>query len=98
MVARGNPRQAVLVLRRLLDNIESILDDRVYLCIVLLHVLLRKLEEGTLGVLHQLIYVDGFVKCLRLHVTGKLYELAGQELLGNDVSMVLDVGRRGHTS
>ena len=48
--------------------------------------------------LHQFVDVDGLVEGFRLHVAGKLYQLTGQKLLGNDVGMILDVGRRSHAA
>ena len=97
VVARWHARKTVLVLRRLVDDIDGILDDRVYLGVLLLHVLLRQLEECALGVLHQVVHVDGLVEGLRLNVAGKLYELPRQKLLCDDVGMILNVGRRSHT-
>ena len=48
--------------------------------------------------LHEFVYVNGLVEGFRLNVAGERYQLAGQKLLGNDVGVVLDVGRGSHTS
>ena len=91
MISRRYTRQTVLVGCCLLDNIHRILDDRVYLRIVLLHVTLTQFEERALCLLHQVVHVDRLVEGLRLDVTGERDKLAGQRLLRNDAGMVLDI-------
>ena len=98
MIARRHTRQAILVGCGLLDDINGILDDGVYLGVVLLHVTLTKLEERALGLLHEVVDIDGLVEGLGLDVARELNELAGQRLLGNDAGVVFNVGRRCHAT
>ena len=69
------------------------MNDGVDLRVVLLQVLLRDGEELSLGLLHQVIDVDGGVEGSLLDLAGERDELARQELLGDDAGVVLDVGR-----
>ena len=80
----------------LLYEFDDLADDGVDLCEVLLHVLLRDGEEHALGFLHKVCHVDGGVEGFRLHQTGEGDELSLQGLLGDDLGVVLDVGRAGH--
>ena len=48
--------------------------------------------------LHELVDIDGLVEGFCLYIAGKLYELAGKELLGDDAGMILHMGRRSHAS
>ena len=97
MVAGRYARQAVGVGVGGLDGLDGLINHRVDLRIILLHVLLRDLEELALGLLHQVVDVNGLVESLRLHATGEGDELSGERLLGDDVRVVLDVGRGSHT-
>ena len=94
VIASGHTRQSVLVLRCTLNHFYRILDNRVYLGVVLLHVLLGEFEEGTLGMLHQLVNINRRVEGFCLDIAGKANELTRQEFLSNDTRMVFDVGRR----
>ena len=92
MISRRYTRQAVLVGCCLLDDIHRILDDRVYLRIVLLHVTLSQFEQRTLRLLHQVVYIHRLIERLCLDVAGERYQLARQRLLGDDTRMILDIG------
>ncbi len=92
MVTCRHTRQTVLVGCGLLDDVDGIPDDGVYLGVVLLHVALPQLEQCALGLLHQVIYVNRLVEGHTLNATGKRDELAGQRLLGNDAGVILDIG------
>ena len=92
MITRRHTRQAVLIGCSLLDDVNGILDDGVYLRVVLLHVTLSQLEQRTLGLLHQVIDIDRLVEGHRLYLAGELYQLTCQRLLGNDTGMILDIG------
>lgn len=96
VVSGGHARQSVLVGGRFLYHLDSVLYHRVYLRIVFLHVALRELKQRTLGLLHQVVDVGGVVEGLGLYDAGKRYELSGKVFLGDDASVILDVGRRGH--
>ena len=96
MIARSNARQAVLVGGGILDGIDGRTDDGVYLGVVLLHVALSQFEQGTLGLLHQRIDIDGLVEGHALDTAGIGDELARQRLLGHDAGVVLDISRRGY--
>ena len=71
-------------------------NDRIDLRIVLLHVLLRNLEELAFGFLHQVVHIERLVERLGLYVTGEGYQLARQRLLGNDTGVILDMRRGCH--
>ena len=64
--------------------------------IILSHILLRDLEQPTLGVLHQFGYIGSLVKSLTLDLAGKRNELTSQEFLRQDIGVILDMGRRSH--
>ena len=98
VIARRYTRQAVLVGCGLLDDIDGVLDNGVYLGVVLLHVALSQFEQRTLGLLHQIVDINGLVEGLGLDIAGKGNELTGQRLLGNNTGMVLNIGRRSHTA
>ena len=68
----------------------SLNENRVYLLIVLRHILLRYLEELSFRPLHKLVNINGIVKGIRLNHRGKLYELPCKELLLKNVCMVND--------
>ena len=91
MVSARNTRQTLRV-GGLHQKVVSLLDDRVDLLEVLRHVLLRDLEELALGFLHEVVDIDGLVEGIGLNHRGKLYELAGEELLLKDSGVVLDMG------
>ena len=97
MIARRDTRETILVGSCLLDDVDGIPDDRVYLGIVLLHVTLSEFEQGALRLLHQFINIDRLVERLGLDDAGKGDELSGQRLLCDDARMVFDIGRRSHT-
>ena len=96
VIACCNTRQSVLICSSGLDTFNGLRDHGVDLRIVLLHVALTQLKERVLGLLHQFVDVVGFIKCLRLDDTGKGDELSGQEFLGNDICVVLDISRGCH--
>ena len=98
MIARRHASQAVLIGSSLLDDVDGILDDRVYLGIVFLHVTLSQFEQRTLCLLHQIVDINGLVEGLGLDIAGKGNELTGQRLLGNNAGVILDIGRRSHTA
>ena len=92
MISRRYTRQTVLVGCCLLDDIHRILDNRVYLRIVLLHVTLSQFEQRTFRLLHQVIYIHRLIERLGLDVAGERYQLTCQRLLGDDTRMILDIG------
>ena len=92
MIARRHTCQTILVGCSLLNDVDGVLDHRVYLRIVLLHVPLSQFEQASLSLLHQVVNVYRLVKGLGLDIAGKGDELAGQRLLGNDARMILDIG------
>ena len=96
MISGGHTGESVFVCCSLLYYFDGIGNDGVYLCVVFLHVALRKLEERALGFLHQFIYVHRSVECFCLYDAGEGDELACEEFLRHDAGMVLDVGRRSH--
>ena len=75
-----------------MQGVDGLADDRVNLCIVLLHVFLRELEEAAFGFLHELVDIDGSVKGFCLDIAGEGDELAGEELLLENLGVLLDVG------
>ena len=81
---------------RLLQNVNGLGDDRVYLGVVLLHVALRQLEERTFSLLHQFVYILGLVESLCLHNAGIRYELTCQIFLSKNLGMILYMCRRCH--
>ena len=96
VITGRNTSQTSLVLRSPLQDIHGILDDRINLCIILLHVVLRNLEEFTFRLLHQFIHVHAHVERLGLDATGKMNELSLQISLRQDSGMRLDMGSRSH--
>ena len=96
MIARRHTRQAVLIGSSFLDDLYRILDDRVNLRVVLLHVTLSQLEQRTLGLLHQVVNINGLVKGFRLDIAREGDELTCQRLLGDDASMIFYICRRGN--
>ena len=81
---------------RLLNKLVSLLNDRIDLRVVLLHVLLGNLEELSFSLLHQVVHIQGLVEGLGLNVAGESNELARQGFLRNDAGMIFDVCRRCH--
>ena len=69
-------------------------NNRIDLRVILLHVLLRNLEQLAFGLLHQIVHVERLVERFGLDVAGECYQLARQSLLGNDAGMIFDVCRR----
>ena len=88
--------QTVGSCRRFLKHLIRFLNDRINLRIVFLHVLLRDFEEFSFGFLHQIVYILSLVERLCLDVAGKRDQLACQKLLGDDTSMIFDMGRRSY--
>ena len=68
--------------------------DRVYLSIILLHVLLRNLEQPSLSFLHKAVYVNSRVKGVCLYAAGIRDKLTGKKLLSQNLGMIFYV-RRG---
>ena len=91
-----NTGESTRVLGGTLQNIDSVLDDRVNLGIVLLHVVLRQREEFSLSMLHQLVYIDTLVEGLCLNIRGIMDKLALKSFLSQDAGMILDMGCRCH--
>ena len=94
--AAAQPAQSVAARRRLLQHVVSLANHGIDLRIVFLHVLLRNLEELSLGLLHQVVHIHRRVESFRLHQTGESNQLTCQEFLRDDTGMVFDMGGRSH--
>ena len=92
VIAGRDTGETILIGCCLLDDVYGILDDGVYLGIVLFHVALSQLEQRALGLLHQVVYIHRLVEGFGLDDTRIGDELTGQRLLGNDARMVFDIG------
>ena len=77
-----------------MQHVVGIIDDRIDLAIILLHVELREFEQLSFRLLHQLINILRRIKSLLLHSTGVANEVAGRRLLRNDAGMVFDMCSR----
>ena len=80
----------------LLQHLVGLLNDRINLRVILLHVLLRDFEELPFGLLHQVVHILRFVERLGLYAACERNQFTRQKLLGNDAGMVFNVGRRRH--
>ena len=95
VVARGDAGESVGVGGCSLDDLQRLIDDGVDLGVVLLHVALGEFEERAFGLLHEFLDIDSLVEGLGLDDARERDELSGQRLLGDNLSVILDVGRRG---
>ena len=96
LITGRNTRKSALVLGGTLQDIHGILDHRINLGVILLHITLRELEKLTLGMLHEFIYIHTLIIRLSLDVAGIMDELSLQIFLRQDSGMVLDMGSRSH--
>ena len=96
MKAARKSAQTIGTCRRFLKHFISLLNDRINLRVVLLHVLLGDFEELPFCLLHQVVHVLCLIERLGLYVARKRNQLTCQKLLGNDTGMVLNVSRRSH--
>ena len=92
----GDSAQTVTAGGSFLEHVVSLTDDGINLGIVSLHVVLRKGEKIALSFLHEFVYILSGVKGLSLNTARIGNEFASQVFLGDDVRMILDVGRRSH--
>ena len=97
VIARAHTREAVFVGSSCLDALNGLRDDGINLRVILLHIPLTQLKERVFSLLHQFVDVVGLIKGLRLDDAGEGDELTGQELLGDDVGVILDIGGGCHT-
>ena len=66
LISRRHTCQTTRIGLRLLQNVNGLCYDWIHLRIVLLHVALRQLEERTLSLLHQFVYILSLVEGLSL--------------------------------
>ena len=79
-----------------MQHLHSVLDDGVDLGDILLYVTLRDLEQLTLRLLHQVLYIERLIKCLSLDHRRERDQLPRQIFLGDDTGVILDMGAAGH--
>ena len=79
-----------------MQRLHSVLDDGVDLGDILLYVTLRDLEQLTLRLLHQVLYIERLIKCLSLDHRRERDQLPRQIFLGDDTGVILDMGAAGH--
>ena len=91
-----NTGKTSLVAGSSLQNFHSILYHRSHLRKVLLHVVLRNLEQGSFRLLHQFIHIHAAVIGFRFYVTSKMDQLSLHIFLRQDTGMRLHMGSRSH--
>ena len=94
-IACRDTRESSRVVGRFEKDVVRLLDDWVYLCVVLHHVALREFEESALRLLHQRIHVHRLVEGLRFHHRSETDQLACKILLLEDARVIFDMCRRG---
>ena len=77
-----------------MQHVVSIIDHRVNLDIILLHVQLRQLKQLSLGLLHQFVDVLRWIESLLLYAAGVSDQIACRRFLRNDARMIFNVSRR----
>ena len=95
-ITRRNTGKTTRVLSSTLQDGNGLLYNRINLGIILLHIVLRKLEEFTFSFLHQFIHIHTFFIRHRLDVAGIMNQLALHIFLRQDTGMRLYMGSRSH--
>ena len=94
--AGGQSAEALLPVGCPLEQLARLLDDGVDLHGLVADVLLRDAEKLALGLLHELFDLDRLVVGLALDLACVADQFAGQELLGHDLRVTLEVSCAAH--
>ena len=79
-----------------MQHVVGIIDHRINLDIVLLHVQLREFKKLTLSLLHQFINILCRIESLLLYATRVANQIACRRFLRDDASMIFNMRRRNH--
>ena len=90
--SRGNTAHTILLGSCLVDALEHLRHYRIYLSIILLHVLLRDGKELGLCFLHEVLDIHSGVIGIGLDVAAESNELACQSLLRYHLGVIFNVG------